>query len=357
MSKHAAAAAPGVPVVAADSYHTLTVAQVIEETSDAKSLVLDIPPSLREQFHYKPGQFLTLRVPHAGGTLARCYSLSSAPGIDAMPRVTVKRVAHGRASNWICDELRPGSKLDVLPPAGVFVPRQLDQDFLLFAGGSGITPVLSIAKAALRNGTGRVTLIYANRDEASIIFRDTLRELAKAYPRRLTVMHWLDSVQGVPGSEQLQVWAAPWCDAQCFVCGPAPFMESVRAALTTLDVPRERIHLERFVSLDADPAAMPSPAPSKNAATCEVEVLLDGTTHTLSGNAEESLLDSMLRAGLSAPNSCRSGSCGACMCRVEEGEVALRTNSVLDSDDLADGWTLACQGTPVGPKVRIRFPD
>jgi 3-ketosteroid 9alpha-monooxygenase subunit B len=356
MSNHAA---PAASVAAADLYHTLTVAQVIEETSDAKSLVFDVPLSLQEQFHYQPGQFLTLRIPHASGTLARCYSLSSAPGIDAMPRVTVKRVASGRASNWICDELRPGSTVEVMPPAGVFVPRKLDQDFLLFAGGSGITPVLSIAKAALRKGTGRVTLIYANRDENSIIFRDVLRELTKTYPRRLTVLHWLDSIQGVPGSEQLQVWAAPWCDAHCFVCGPAPFMDSARAALTALDVPRERIHLERFVSLDTDPAAMPrsAPSPAGNGGACAIEVLLDGVTHVLSGNAEETLLDSMLHAGLSAPNSCRSGSCGACMCRVEEGEVALRTNSVLDSDDLADGWTLACQGMPNSSSVRIRFPD
>ncbi|MGH8808340.1 MAG: 2Fe-2S iron-sulfur cluster-binding protein, partial [Noviherbaspirillum sp.] len=296
--------------------------------------------------------------PHANGALARCYSLSSAPGIDAALRVTVKRVADGRASNWICDQLRAGSAIDVLPPAGVFVPRALDGDFLLFAGGSGITPVLSIVKSVLQHGSGRATVIYANRDERSVIFHDALRELSARYPQRLMVLHWLDSVQGIPSAEQLQALAAPWRDAECFICGPGPFMDGSRAALAALGVARERIHIERFVSLEADPTVVPVvPAASDGAATTALEVVLDGTVHALECAGGESLLDAMLRAGLNAPSSCRSGSCGACMCRLEEGEVSLRANAVLDNDDLADGWTLACQGVPASATVRVRFPD
>lgn len=349
---------PKTPTMPASGYHMLKIAEVIEETSDARSLVFDIPPSLTALFRYRPGQFLTLRIPHPQGALARCYSLSSAPGVDAAPRVTVKRVANGRASNWICEQLRPGSEVEVLVPAGVFVPRNLDDNFLLFAGGSGITPVLSIAKSALKNGTGQVTLIYANRDEKSVIFRDVLRDLGTAYPHRFTVLHWLDSVQGIPGSAQLQALAAPWRSAHCFICGPGSFMDAARTALAALDVRREHIHVERFVSLELDPGMTPVASPPiRDGTGAALEVMLDGASHALQCDAAETLLDSMLRAGLNVPNSCRSGSCGACMCKLEKGEVSLRANAVLDSDDLAEGWTLACQGVPASAEVRIRFPD
>jgi 3-ketosteroid 9alpha-monooxygenase subunit B len=340
-----------------DRYHTLTVAQVIDETAEAKSIVFDVPAPLKDAFAYKPGQFLTLRIPCTEEGLLRCYSLSSAPEIDARLCVTVKRVAGGRASNWICDELRAGTAVDVLPPAGMFVPKSLDEDVLLLAGGSGITPVLSIAKTVLDKGKGNVTLVYANRDEKSIIFSEVLRELGRRYPRRLTVLHWLDSVQGVPGSEQLQSLLAPWSGVRCFICGPAAFMESARAALTALEVPRDRIHIERFISLDAQPTAAVPAADVEAAAGSALEVLLDGTAHSITAGTGETLLESMLRAGLQAPHSCRTGSCGACMCKVEKGEVKLRGNNVLDSEDLAEGWTLACQGSPVSAHVRVRFPD
>ena len=344
----------------ADRYHSLTIAEVVDETSEAKSLVFSVPAGLEDVFRYRPGQFLTLRIPHADGVLARCYSLSSAPGIDAQLQVTIKRVSNGRASNWICDQLQKGATVDVLPPSGIFVPRNLDGDFALFAGGSGITPILSIIKVLLARGTGRAWIFYANRDENSVIFRDELKSIAAAHPQRLSVQHWLDSVQGVPSREQLQALIernviSRTC--QHFICGPGPFMDGIHEALKALNVPREQIHVERFVSLAADPGAM-APAPrAANSAVRELQVVLDGVAHTVPGSAGESLLESMLRAGLAAPNSCRSGACGACMCKLEEGQVALRANAVLDSDDLAEGWTLACQGVPTSSAVRVRFPE
>ena len=344
----------------ANRYYPLTIAEVIDETSDARSLVFSVPAGLEEVFRYRPGQFLTLRIPHSDGVLARCYSLSSAPGIDTQLRVTIKRVSNGRASNWICDQLQKGATVDVLPPTGIFVPRNLDGDFALFAGGSGITPILSIIKALMARGTGRAWIFYANRDESSVIFRDELKTLAAAYPQRLSVQHWLDSIQGVPSCEQLRALIERNATAQAcqyFICGPAPFMDGAHEALKALKVPRDQIHIERFVSLATDPgSAVPAPNAAGSAVN-DLEVVLDGIAHAVSGRAGESLLDSMLRAGLAAPNSCRSGSCGACMCKLEEGEVALRANAVLDSDDLAEGWTLACQGVPTSAAVRVRFPD
>ncbi len=173
-----------------------------------------------------------------------------------------------------------------MPPAGVFTPPTLHGDFLLLAGGSGITPVLSIAKAALRHGRGAVTLVYANRDERSVIFREALGELARRHPGRLRVIHWLDSVQGPPGQRQIEELVRPWSVAECFICGPGPFMDSAQAALQALGVPRGKLHVERFVSLP-DPAPTPateSVIPAKPAAmhSAALTVQLDGETHQLS---------------------------------------------------------------------------
>ncbi|NUA31698.1 ferredoxin--NADP reductase [Cupriavidus basilensis] len=337
-------------------FHPLRIAQVVAETDEASSLVFELPDGLRDTFAYRPGQFLTLKVPLEGTAQQRCYSLSSSPQVDSALRVTIKRVRGGRVSNWICDRLGAGDTVEVMPPAGVFTPRSLDGDLLLFAGGSGITPVLSIAKAALRHGGGNVTLIYANRDERSVIFRDALRELAARHTHRLRVIHWLDSVQGPPSQAQLEALAAPWGHADCFICGPGPFMDGAQAALQALGVARERIHVERFgapppAAGQAEEAAAPACAPAA------LEVELDGMRHRLDAQAGETVLDAMLRAGVAAPNSCRSGLCGACMCQVTHGEATLGENHVLDTADREAGWTLACQARAAGSELHLKFPD
>jgi 3-ketosteroid 9alpha-monooxygenase subunit B len=230
-------------------YHRLRVTALIDETHDAKSVVFEVPASLAQAFKYVPGQFLTLRLPIDGVFVPRCYSMSSTPGLDSAPRVTVKRVHQGRGSNWICNQLKVGDALEVMPPSGIFTPKQLQQDLLLMAGGSGITPVFSILRHALAQSSARITLLYANRDEKSVIFRDALNTLAKAHPQRLQVIHWLDSVQGIPSVEQLAEFARPQAHAQAFICGPGPFMDAaVQAALNSVNMAEADIHVERFVS-------------------------------------------------------------------------------------------------------------
>ncbi len=339
-----------------NDYFALRVARVVEETADARSLVFDVPASLAERFHYKPGQFLTLRVPFDGGWLPRCYSLSSTPLLDEPLRVTVKRVRDGRASNWLCEELQEGQTLEVLPPAGVFVPRDLHGDLLLFGGGSGVTPVLSILRSALLAGQGRVLLIYANRDEDSVIFRDELRLLAAAHQQRLQVVHWLDSLQGVPSVAQLAELARPLLDAQAFICGPAPFMEAAVQALDCLGMPKARVHVERFVSLPEE-GELPLTSHSDAAVAAQLAVSLDGADHTLHCASGETLLDAMQRAGLNPPSACRVGGCASCMCTLESGDVELLHNDALDAGELAEGWILACQAVPTSPTLRIRFPE
>ncbi|MFI6874784.1 2Fe-2S iron-sulfur cluster-binding protein [Streptomyces sp. NPDC050400] len=339
---------------------TVRVVKVIRETADAHSLVLEPADGRRGEFAYEPGQFLTVRVPsERPGGAARCYSLCSSPVRDEHLKVTVKRTAGGYASHWICDHVTEGDTLEVLRPAGTFTPRSLDDDFLLLAAGSGITPVMSILASALHAGTGAVTLLYANRDEQSVIFRDELASLAREFGDRLTVVHWLESVQGRPTAASLRPLAAPYAGRPAYVCGPGPFMDLVTGALTDLGVPRQRITVERFTSLSGDPFDRRESAPESDTTgpvgTAEVEVALDGTRSTVAWPRNTPLLDVLLAAGLDAPYSCREGNCSACACVVVEGEVAMERNEVLDANDLAEGLILACQARPLSDRLRISY--
>jgi len=232
----------------------LPVLEVVEETADAVTVVLEVTPEAKGHFDYKPGQFLTVAVPSdQTGIAARCYSLSSSPLEPGPLRITIKRTMDGYASNWIGDHLKAGSTLRVLPPSGIFTPQDLDADLLLFAGGSGVTPVISIARTALAAGTGKIVVFYANRDEKSVIFASEWARLSAENPDRLLVVHWLESVQGLPSQDQLEAFAAQYATYDAFCCGPAPFMKAVSLALRELEFPRERRHQEKFVSLGGNP--------------------------------------------------------------------------------------------------------
>ena len=334
--------------------YRLRVAEVITETADACSLVLDIPPELAEAFAYRPGQFLTVRVPHdRDGSVARCYSLSSSPHAGDRPAITVKRMPGGHASNWIADQLTAGSVLDTLPPAGTFSPRTLEGDFLLFAAGSGITPVISILKSALARGHGRIVLVYANRDDRSVIFGPQLRRLQAAAGRRLLVLHWLDSVQGPPAAAALAGLARPYAGYEAFICGPDPFMATVREGLAELGVPARRVHVERFLSLAENPFEARPDDGGGPAAT--LQVTLDGRTSVLPWPAGSRMLDVLIDQGLDPPYSCRQGICGACACQLTGGEVEMAHNEVLEEEDLADGYILACQAVSRSPQVAITY--
>ncbi|MEE6177009.1 ferredoxin--NADP reductase [Mycobacterium sp. 050134] len=344
----------------------LQIAQVVAETDDARSLVFAVPrepgdPGIpAEQLRYAPGQFLTLRIPsERTGSVARCYSLCSSPFTGDPLTVTVKRTAEGYASNWLCDHARAGMRVHVLAPSGTFVPKTLDGDFLLLAAGSGITPIMSICKSALAEGGGHVLLIYANRDDRSVIFSDALRELSAKYPDRLTVLHWLESLQGLPNATALAQLAAPFTGRPAYICGPGPFMDAARQALEALKVPAPQIHIEVFKSLESDPFAAvkieDTAEGDEPPATAVVE--LDGETHTVSWPRNAKLLDVLLAKGLDAPFSCREGHCGACACTLRKGKVSMEVNDVLEQQDLDDGLILACQSHPESDSVEVTYDE
>jgi 3-ketosteroid 9alpha-monooxygenase subunit B len=340
----------------------LEIVDVIDETADARSLVFKSPddaPVAPDKLHYAPGQFLTLRVPsERTGSVARCYSLCSSPFTGDALTVTVKRTADGYASNWLCDNAAPGMRMHVLAPSGTFVPKTLDTDFLLLAAGSGITPMLAILKSALSEGSGKVTLIYANRDENSVIFAKTVSELAAKYPDRFTAIHWLESVQGMPSAPALAELAAPYTARESFICGPGPFMAAAEQALTSSGTAAERIHIEVFKSLESDPfAAVVIEEDDSDEGPATAVVTLDGQTHEVTWPRKAKLLDVLLDKGLDAPFSCREGHCGACAVLKKSGDVEMEVNDVLEQQDLDEGLVLACQAHPHSDSVEVTYDE
>jgi 3-ketosteroid 9alpha-monooxygenase subunit B len=338
----------------------LQVAGVVEETADARSIVFTVPDGAdipSERLRYSPGQFLTLRVPSdRTGSVARCYSLCSSPFTGDPMTVTVKRTADGYASNWLCDHAHTGMKIHVLAPSGTFVPKTLDNDFLLLGAGSGITPMMSICKSALAEGSGKVVLIYANQDENSVIFGSTLRELAAKYPDRLTVVHWLVSVQGLPTAAALASLAAPYAGHDAYICGPGPFMSAAEEAMKTVGA--ERVHIEVFKSLDSDPfAAVVIEDDDSDEGPATAIVTLDGERHEVRWPRTAKLLDVLLDKGLDAPFSCREGHCGACAVLKKSGDVEMEVNDVLEQSDLDEGLILGCQARPRSDSVEVTYDE
>jgi 3-ketosteroid 9alpha-monooxygenase subunit B len=338
----------------------LQLSDVVQETADARSLVFTVPDGAdipAERLRYAPGQFLTLRVPSdRTGSVARCYSLCSSPFTGDPMTVTVKRTADGYASNWLCDHAHAGMKLHVLAPSGTFVPKTLDTDFLLLAAGSGITPMLSICKSALAEGSGKVVLIYANRDENSVIFGGALRDLSAKYPDRLTVVHWLETVQGLPSAAALAGLAAPYAGHDAYICGPGPFMSAAEEALKAVGA--DRIHIEVFKSLESDPfAAVVIEEDDSDEGPATAIVSLDGERHEVRWPRNAKLLDVLLDKGLDAPFSCREGHCGACAVLKKSGDVVMEVNDVLEQQDLDEGLILGCQARPKSDSVEVTYDE
>ena len=336
------------------SYNSLRIAKVIQETPDARSFVLEIPAELAEKYRYKAGQFLTFRVPHADGAFNRCYSLSSAPETDGLPKVTVKRVDGGKGSNWFHDSLKEGGTIDVLPPAGRFVLGQGAVPLLLFGGGSGITPMMSLIKSALTSGNRRVRLFYANRDKPSIIFDAEFEALATAHPGRLEVIHHLDAMQGLTRPEEVAAALKGFETAEAYLCGPGPFMNLVEAALLAAGMPRERVLIERFEASGND--AVPVEAPEEgDVIPDEITIHFEGKAHKVPYRKGLTILEAARGAGLNPLSSCEEGFCASCAAKRVKGKVVLAKNDIYTEDDLANNWILTCQGHCFGPEVEITY--
>jgi ferredoxin-NADP reductase len=366
MSPSAASTAP--PGAVRDhGFHPLPIRRVVRETADAASFVLDVPAALRDAFAYEAGQFLTFRVLVDGRAHHRCYSMSSAPAVDADLQVTVKRVPGGVVSNWMLDSLAPGDVVEASVPAGVFRLAPGDGDLVAFGAGSGITPVFSLVKAALATTSRRVRLLYANRDRDAVIFADAIDALAARHPERLHVTHHLDVERGFVDAEAARAFldAGPGgvAGAEAYVCGPTPFMDIVEAALLAQGAEPGRIHVERFTPAgpptEAEaPAADGAPdgrSPSGESTPATITVELGGRTGTVDHRPGTTILQAARQMGMAPPYSCESGSCATCMAKLVGGTVTMHVNDVLTDGEVADGWVLTCQSVPTADSVHVVY--
>jgi len=331
-------------------YHALAVVAVVDEVADTRSFVLEIPPPLAATFAYAAGQFCSFRATIGGEPVVRSYSMSSAPDTGDPFTVTVKRVPDGKMSNWMNDALAPGDTIEVTRPAGLFVLREAEVPIVAFAGGSGITPVLSIIKTALATTRREIALVYANRNAGSVIFAAELERLRAASGGRLSVLHHLDSERGFLDAAACASLVGNRTDADFYVCGPAPYMDAVEAGLARRGVSRSRLFVERF-ELPGDVAT-----PAERSSEAEsIVIRLDRRKHTIVYQPGDTILDAARRAGLSPPFSCERGNCATCMAHLDEGSVTMRANNTLSADEVEAGWVLTCQAVPTSREVVIDY--
>jgi len=352
-------------------FHTLTIAEVIEETADAKSIRFALPEELREAFAFRPGQHLTLRANIGGEDVRRTYSLCVAPQ-DGELKVTVKRIAGGAFSNWANDNLAAGDEIQVMPPLGSFTWNFLSDarnHYVGFAGGSGITPVMSLLKTALQTEPeSRFTLFYGNKDSSSVIFLDELARLKNRFMERLQVHHFLaeeaediDLFNGMLDRGKCDQILEMLVDVRgidaAFICGPGPMMDAAEASLLAAGVPSERILIERFT------AGRPSAAVEAHMQALQSQaqgltmlVTLDGRKRRVAFDAAAgNILDSARTSGLPAPFACKAGVCATCRARVVSGKVEMAARYGLSDEEVAAGYILTCQSVPKGEGVEVDY--
>jgi ring-1,2-phenylacetyl-CoA epoxidase subunit PaaE len=355
----------------ASRYYDLKVDRINRETKDAISIYFENPDSGRPD--YKPGQFLTLVVPVGGKELRRSYSLCSTPYADKQMAVTVKRIKDGIVSNHLNDNLKEGDTIKVMEPMGVFTTSfdvNSYRHIVLIGGGSGITPLMSILRSVLlKEPNSFVSLIYANRDEESIIFRDYLEELQNDYGDRLNLVHILDNHSdgweghsGLMTPEKLKTILSelPESDeafTEYFLCGPTGMMEIVMDTLNNLDIEKQRIHRESFVSKSANPLnnVTEEQQSELGRVSRDVTIVLDGEEHQFSVEPEQTILEAGLDLDIDMPFSCQSGLCTACRGKLVSGKVEMDESEGLSEQEIEEGYVLCCVGHPMTEDVKIEI--
>lgn len=352
-----------------NDFYALSIAALDRPTRDAVVLSFDRPAELAEPFRFEAGQYLTLRATIDGEELRRPYSICSAPD-ESRLRVAIKRVPGGRFSNWANEMLRAGDSIEVAPPQGRFTLHPTPQSrrrYLAFAAGSGITPILAIAKTALaKEPQSTFTLFYGNRAHGTTLFRGELCDLKDRYLTRFQLgfvmsreHQDLELLNGRIDAEKCAALFARWIRLDhidgVFVCGPEAMIEAVLAALETAGYPKDRVKAERFVA--ATPAKRRPAASSSAPETLgsEVVIVLDGQRRNFRMTRDISILDAAAQHGIELPHSCKGGMCSTCRAKLTEGEVDMDTHYALEDYELARGYVLCCQSFPLTDRVVVDF--
>lgn len=349
-------------------FHTLKVKDIKRETAEAVSVAFEIPPQQQPEYQFKQGQYITLKMTIGGEEIRRSYSLCSSP-YEKELRVAIKAVKGGKMSTYINSELKVGTSVDVMTPMGSFysvLSGGNKKNYLLFAGGSGITPMMSITKSVLYvEKQSTVTLIYANKNEESAIFRNELDALVSAHPNLKVVFVFdmpvtqISELQtGLITSEKAKALIENFGGLNAdeyFICGPGPMMENVKSSLENLKIAKEKIHIEYFTAvIDAVNKA------ENNAIGADVKSKITVLQYGIETNFELktssiSLLDAAIEAGVDAPFSCKGAVCCTCRAKVLEGKVKMDANFALTDAEVEEGFILTCQAHPLTEKVVIDY--
>jgi ring-1,2-phenylacetyl-CoA epoxidase subunit PaaE len=353
-------------------FHPLKVADVRRETADCVSVAFEIPASLKEEFHFVQGQYLTFKKEIKGEEVRRSYSICSSP-LDGELRVAIKEVPDGRFSTFANRQLQVGDVLESMTPRGNF-HRPLDpnnaSEYVAFASGSGITPVMSILKTTMqREPKSRFMLFYGNRSTSSVIFRDQLDDLKNEFMGRLEVHHVLsredqgtDLLKGRLDAEKCKNFAERFFDpatvSAYYLCGPGEMIGSISETLEALGAPKDRILYELFSTPGSAKIEGKTNKSEKRDFVADVTVILDSDeTHFSIGADGKSILDAALDAGADVPFACKGAVCCTCRAKVLEGEVEMDMNYALEDDEVEEGYVLTCQSHPRSQKVVISYDE
>ena len=361
--------------MATPQFHSLRIREVRPETADAVSVSFEVPPELREQYRFTQGQFVTLKAHVDGEETRRSYSICV--GVtdydrDGELRIGIKRVRGGRFSNFAFDTLQAGHWVDVMTPDGRFFTHlNADQgkQYVAFAGGSGITPVLAIIKTTLDiEPRSTFTLIYGNRSVDAIMFAEELEDLKNRYMNRFILynvlsddMQDVDLFNGVLDQNKCAAFLETLIPAEsideAFICGPGPMMDAAEAALKAAGVADSKVHVERF-GTPLPQAGAPAIEITEQTPAAELEIVIDGNRRKLRLPYEgASLLDVGLHAGLALPYACKGGVCCTCRAKVLEGEVKMDKNYTLEEQEIRDGFVLTCQCHPISERVVVSYDE
>jgi ring-1,2-phenylacetyl-CoA epoxidase subunit PaaE len=352
--------------VAGREFNPLRVAEIERLCDDAVAVTFEVPQSLAGDYAFRAGQSLTVRRPADERDERRTYSICAPVG--ARPRIGVREVPGGVVSRWLVRDLRVGDAVEVAPPSGTFTPDlEAGGRHVMIAAGSGITPVLSIAASLLRHPAAQVSILYGNRRAATVMFAEELADLKDTHPSRLELVHLLsrearevDLLSGRLDAARLRVLLPLLLDVAAidhwWLCGPFGMVTDATQVLGEAGVPSELIHRELFWVDEAPPEpARDDRAP--DGPSSEVTVILDGRSTTVPVADGNTVLEGAQRSRPDLPFACKGGVCGTCRGRVLEGEVTMRRNFALEPGELAAGFVLTCQSTPVTPKVVVTFDD